>query len=173
MDMRNGPGTAREILRWLIVALALLSGCSRDRQVLKKKHFDRGHAYFEKGRYQEAAIEYANAIRIDPQYAEARFNLAECFLRQGQWRYAYPELARAVELDPGNTRAQLDLSGLLLAAGKSSEARDHAEAVLKAEPRNVGAQEILSNALAKDHLARQLRRRRKPSIWTPIAPVRI
>ena len=38
----------------LALFAALFSGCTRDPQILKKKHFDRGQAYFQQAKYREA-----------------------------------------------------------------------------------------------------------------------
>ena len=48
---------------------AVLAGCTRDPQVLKKRDVEKGDAYFQKGKYNEAVIEYANAVKIDPRYS--------------------------------------------------------------------------------------------------------
>jgi Tfp pilus assembly protein PilF len=42
------------------------AGCSRDPQIAKRKYFEKGVRYYERGKYREAAIEYQNAIQIDP-----------------------------------------------------------------------------------------------------------
>src|SRR6202789_1030890 len=63
----------------LILALALITtlfvGCSRDPNVRKQKYFESGQRYFDKGQYREAAIQYANAVQIDPRFAQAHFQL--------------------------------------------------------------------------------------------------
>ena len=60
----------------LTLITALLSSCSLDPNVRKQKYFQRGQDYFSKGQYQEAAIEFTNAIKIDGGYADAHFQLA-------------------------------------------------------------------------------------------------
>jgi Tfp pilus assembly protein PilF len=57
----------------LALAAALLSACTRDPQILKKKHFDKGQAYFQQAKYPEAAIEFRNAIQFDSKYADAHY----------------------------------------------------------------------------------------------------
>src|SRR5271155_1696899 len=99
----------------------LLPGCHRNPQVAKQKYFDKGTQYFQQGKYNEAAIEFQNALQIDPDFADAHYQLAQCYLKRGSLRQAYPELARTVELAPNNLKAQLDLAGILLAAGKFLE----------------------------------------------------
>ena len=131
---------------------AVLAGCTRDPQVLKKKDVERGDAYLQKGKYNEAVIEYANAVKIDPRYSEAHYHMAQCFLKLGQFSFAYQELLRTVDIDPGNLRAQIDLGGLLIGAGKYADARDHIQAVLKSDPKNAEAQALLADADAPTDL---------------------
>jgi|ERR1019366_2254216 Tfp pilus assembly protein PilF len=95
----------RLILSFPLIVSLLLSSCSRDPNVRKQKYFQTGQRYFEKGKYPEAAIEFVNAIKIDPAYAEAHHQLAETYLKLQQGQRAYQELARTVELQPENYEA--------------------------------------------------------------------
>jgi Tfp pilus assembly protein PilF len=53
------------------ITLGLLAGCSRDPNVRKQKYLESGQCYFEKAKYREAAIQYSNAIQVDPRFADA------------------------------------------------------------------------------------------------------
>ena len=77
----------------LLAAALIIAGCSRDPNVLKKKHFDRGEAYFQQGKYQEAAIEFQNAIQFDSKYSQAHYELAQTYLKQGDWSARIPGTA--------------------------------------------------------------------------------
>ena len=133
----------------LILGASLLAGCSRDPQVAKKKHFDRGDSYFEAGKYREAAIEYQNAIQIDPRFAPAHFKLAESYLKLQDWQRGYQELLRSIDLQPDDWKAQLTLGNILLASGRFPDARDRAGIILKGDPQNAEAQMLLANADAE------------------------
>src|SRR5665811_1579102 len=85
----------------LLVAL-LLSSCSSNPQVRRQKYFQSGQRYFDRGKYSEAAIEFLNAAKIDPNFAEAHHQLAESYLRLQKPELAFQELARTVQLDPQN-----------------------------------------------------------------------
>src|SRR5208283_5386891 len=64
-------------LRLILILTLIATGftaCSRDPNVRKQKYFHSGQRYFDKGKYPEAAIEFVNAIQIDPGYAEAHNN---------------------------------------------------------------------------------------------------
>src|SRR6185437_15009154 len=154
-NMARG-GTAFALAAALI-GLALLGGCKRDPQVAKQKYFDRGSSYFQSGKYREAAIEFQNAIQMDPRFEAAHYQLAQCFMKQADWPHAYQELLRALEITPGDQKAQLDAAGLLLAARRYPDARDRATSVLKDDPKNAQAQVVLADAdAAEGDLAKAL-----------------
>lgn len=115
--------TARFFAVVAISLVALMCACSRNPEALKKEHFDKGSAYFARGKYAEAAIEFQNAIEIDSQYAVAHYQYAKTLAKLGNWPRAYQELSTAATLDPSNTKVQLDLANLLVAAGKPIDAR--------------------------------------------------
>jgi len=46
--------------------IVLLSGCSRDPNVRKQKYLESGERYFDQGEYSHAAIQFANALQVDP-----------------------------------------------------------------------------------------------------------
>src|SRR6185437_1012989 len=129
-----------------ILLIAALAGCSRNPEVRKKKYLDKGNAYFEQAKYQEAIIEYRNAIQIDPKFGDAHFGLARTFLQQGNWNQAYQELSRTIEFDPTNWKAQVALGNLMLAAGQKLEARNSAQKVLQSNPGDAEAQILLANS---------------------------
>src|SRR3984957_9143430 len=73
--------------RNLLCAVVLLAGltlpvCHRNPQVAKQKYFDKGAQYFQQGKYNEAAIEFQNALQIDSNFADAHYQLALCYLKR-------------------------------------------------------------------------------------------
>jgi spermidine synthase len=58
------------------------------------------NAYFELGRFDEAAAAYAEIIRVMPQRPQPRFNLALVYERQGKFDSAYREYGMALVLKP-------------------------------------------------------------------------
>ena len=134
------------VLLLSLVAVPLLAGCSRDPKVRRQKFFESGNAYFDRGKYREAAIEYLNAVQTDKTYAEAHYRLAQCYLHQEIWGNAYQELMTTVDLRPDNQKAQLDLGNLLLSARDFEKAQKRAEGVLGQDPNNVDAHILLANA---------------------------
>ena len=133
---------------WTLPALAgvLLLGCSRDPNVRKQKYFQSGTQYLQDKKYRKAAIEFENAIKLDPRFAQAHYLLAESLLQQSLWNGAYQELLRTADLDPQNTDALVDLAKLLLAGRKFQDAHDRAAAVLAVKPDSFEMQLVLANA---------------------------
>lgn len=105
--------------RLLILALTAmgLAGCSRDPNVRKQKYLESGERYFAKAEYSAAAIQFGNAIQLDPRFAAAHYQLARTYLQLKDLGNAYKELDRTVELEPGNYPARIDLADLLISAG--------------------------------------------------------
>ena len=140
--------------RWLrqlvaaVLTAIVLAGCSRDPNVMKQKYFQSGTQYFEKGKYREAAIQYQNAIKLDPRYAEAHYQLAQCFLKMELRNGAFTELSRTVDLNPQNSKAHIDLGNLLIAARQFEKAEEQARLVLLREPDNVDAHTLLARVYA-------------------------
>jgi Tfp pilus assembly protein PilF len=110
---------------FLIVTLlaSLLTGCSRDPNVRKQKYFESGQRFFEKSKFREAAIQYSNAIQVDPRFADAHYRLALTYLRLGEVNRGFQELQRTVELQPDNYAARVDIANMLTAAKFFKEAR--------------------------------------------------
>jgi len=120
-------------------------GCSRDPNFKKQKYLESGNRYFEKGKYREAAIQFSNAIQVDPNFANAHYKLAQSYVQMQAWPNAYRELRRTVDLDPDNTKAQLDLGGFLLGAHSYDEARATIEKILQKDPNNADAHMLLAS----------------------------
>src|SRR5215510_2557189 len=93
----------------------LLTSCSRDPNVRKQKYFESGQRYFEKGKYREAAIQYSNAVQVDPRFASAHYQLALTYLKLGESNHAFQQLNRTLEIDPENYSARIDATNMLIA----------------------------------------------------------
>ena len=133
----------------LFVAAALLAGCHGDPNVRKQKYLESGERYSAQGKYREAAIQYLNALKVDKNFADAHYALAQAYEHLSQFSGAYAELARTVELQPTNYKARIDLGNLLIAAGKIDEAQVQADAVMAAQPNNPDVYAMLSAIAAR------------------------
>ncbi len=133
----------------LFVLAALLSGCFRDPNVRKHKYLESGQNYAAKGKDKEAAIQFSNALKIDKNFADAHYALAQTYLHMGAFNAGYGELQRTVTLQPGNIKARLDLGNMLLAGNKLDDAQTQVSAVLSAQPNNADAHALLSRIAAR------------------------
>lgn len=135
----------------LLLALmgTFLTNCSYwSPNARKQRYYNSAVNYFEKGKYREATIQLENAIKLDPEFADAHYRLAQCYEKLGLWPGAYAELSRTVGLAPRNWNAQVDLGNLLLAGGRYKEAQEKAKLVLIADSQHVDAHILMANAMA-------------------------
>lgn len=132
-------GTARTLGLVLLIGIFAIAGCTRSPEAKKARHLDRGDKYFARAQYQEAAIEYANVLRIDAKNTRAIQQLALAHFELGQLGLAFPHLVRLKELEPDNLENRLRLGTLYLAVARPQEARNEAEFILKKDPKNLDA----------------------------------
>lgn len=146
--------TGSSLLRGLLllaVVSAVFSGCSRDPNVRKQKYFESGQRYFQKGKYREASIQFANALQVDSRFVDAHYRLAQSYMKLQNWNQAYDELDRTVQLDPDHADAQLDMANLLLLSNDYKSAQEHIDAVLGKNPNNPTAHEVEANLKARQN----------------------
>ena len=136
----------------LIVIFIGFLACSRDPNIRKQKYFESGNRDFEQSKYNEAVVEYLNAVKLDPSFAKAHYQLAETYIRLQAWPDAYRELQRTVELDSSNVKAQVELGNLLVAARSLPEAQGVIDKLLKNDPNNADVYALQANlAVAQDN----------------------
>jgi tetratricopeptide (TPR) repeat protein len=142
-----------------LTILALLAqGCTRDPNVRKVKYLNSGKAYAAQGKEKEAIIQFANAVKIDPHFAAAHFELAKAYMKSGSAIGAYSELRRTVDLDPKNVEARLTLGQIYLAARQYPKSLEQANAILAMDPKNADAWGLKSGiALANNDRAEALK----------------
>ncbi|HNY39705.1 MAG TPA: tetratricopeptide repeat protein [Bryobacteraceae bacterium] len=104
--------------------LMLLSGCSRDPEVVKRRYLENGNKYFAQGKYKEAVLMYRNAVKQDPKFGEAYLKLGEAELRRGAVRESVNAYRRAVELLPKQDDAAGKLADIYLTVYALSAKRD-------------------------------------------------
>jgi tetratricopeptide (TPR) repeat protein len=119
----------------MMMALIVMAACSRNAST----YLAGGDKYFKQGRYNEALIEYRNAIQVNPRLVQAHYQLAQVYLRLRSAAAAYKELRETVTLDPRDARAQLQLAALFIAGNKYDEAAGAAAKALQADPSNAVA----------------------------------
>ena len=128
------------------LALLLLVACQSDEQKLAQ-FLERGTAYAEEGKLEEAVIEFKNVLKIDPNNAAAHHQLADVYLKLERFRETYWELSEAVRLDPTNRQARMSLSGLALAARDYETVLAQVDGVLELDPDDADATMVRGQAL--------------------------
>jgi len=122
-----------------LTLILALGGCSQSPEAKKAKYHERGLVYFEKGQYQEAAIEFKNVVQIEPKDADAHYRLALTYLKLGGVPYlqaAFVELTKTVESDASNRDAQLKLGEMYLLGNEPAKARERADLILASAPQD-------------------------------------
>lgn len=135
----------------LLLSAVLLTACSQNPNQAKLDYLKSGEKYFSAGKYQEAVIQFRNAVQADPRFADAHWNLARAYLKLGNSEAAYRELTETVTLDPKNADAQLQLSMLLLSRRAYDSAQAAAQRVLQLQPNNPQAHAILGEKYVLTH----------------------
>ena len=105
-------------------------------------------------RWQEASIEFRNALQIDDNLAAAHWGLAQAYEQLGRGGEYVEELQRTVKLDPTNVQARLKLAnGYLYAYNQQknqellAEAERLANEVIARDPKNPDGQILLANVI--------------------------
>src|ERR1700674_1115629 len=108
----------------VFLLVVILGGCSLDPLKGKVKYLESGNRYLKAAKYQEASIQFRNAIKLDPRFAEAYYQLAQAEMSLELWKPAFAALQKTIELDPQRLDAHLDRGRLFLAAKEYQEADD-------------------------------------------------
>ena len=127
---------------------SLFTGCTRDPNVRKRKFLESGNRYREQGKLREAAIQYANAVQVDPRFAEAHLQLGETYLKLKEYNRAFSELSRTVDLQPDNYKAHMELANLLISARALKEAQPHLDFLRDKQPESADTHLTAANFFA-------------------------
>ncbi len=129
-----------------LLACLLLANCNLDPQKAKQAYLSSGRRYMKKHDYQAAAIQYKNALKIDPLFVEAFYQLGLANEALQNWSDAYKDFNQAVELSPTRVDVRLKLAQVELMAREYAQAQDVLSSVLKLDPNNSAAYELLGTS---------------------------
>lgn len=129
------------LLSLLLASVLVLAGCANPEKA-KADHVSKGEAYLKDSKFQEASIEFRNAVQIDENFAAAHWGLARAYdgLQRGQ--EAFEELRKTVQLDPANLDARVKLGTVYIASSKNKpelidEAERLANEILRKDPNHI------------------------------------
>ena len=131
----------------LLILALLVTSCSKDPQKAKAKYLASGEAFMQKGKYGDAAVQFRNTLRIDPQYADGYYQLAQAELALRDWRSAYASLNKVIELDANRTDARIDRGRLYLSAREFQKAESDGEDILRRDASNIAGLQLRGAAL--------------------------
>jgi tetratricopeptide (TPR) repeat protein len=141
----------KRTLLFVLLTVLTLSGCSRDPKAQRDKYCASGQKYLNDKQYEEASIEFRNALKIDKDHIPSYLGIAKAFQQMGDHQNAIAAFQQVARLDNKNAEAKLRLGEYLLAAAISKpehfkQAQQMAEEVLQLQPSNVDALILLGNA---------------------------
>ena len=103
------------------------------------------------GRTNEAILHYTQAVRLEPDFANAHNNLGLALLSQGQVGPAVDHLAQAVRLRPASAEMHFNLGLGLSRRGEKQEAIAHFSRAVRLKPDFAEAHHELAAAGATTH----------------------
>jgi tetratricopeptide (TPR) repeat protein len=115
-------------------------------------HNDLGTALELAGKVDEAIVHYAEAARIEPEYASAHYNLAAALLKSGKTNRANEasaHLSEALRIQPDFAEAHNTFGVYLLNQDKADEAIRHLREAVRLKPDFPLAHNNLAGALAR------------------------
>ena len=125
----------------LLAAVISLAGCSNPEKS-KVEHVAKGEAYLKDSKFQEASLEFRNAIQIDDKLAAAHWGLARAFEGLERFPEMIDELRKTITLDKDNLDARIKLGNYYLAGSRSradiiAEAERLAKEVIEKDPKSI------------------------------------
>ncbi|HET6890275.1 MAG TPA: tetratricopeptide repeat protein [Pyrinomonadaceae bacterium] len=129
------------LLSLLLAAVFALNGCTNPEKA-KAQHVARGEAFLKEERFQEASLEFRNAIQIDDKLAAAHWGLARAYEGLLKIQDMINELERVTQLDANHLEARTKLGNLYLFAAQGranyiSEAERLAKEILQKNPDHI------------------------------------
>lgn len=93
------------LLSALLAAIFAISGCTNPEKA-KIAHVEKGEAYLKDEKFQEASLEFRNAIQIDEKLASAHRGLARAYEGLQRVQGTFEELRKTTELGTDNLEAR-------------------------------------------------------------------
>ncbi len=94
----------------------------------------------------EALTQYAEAVRLKPDFAEARYNLGLSYARQGRNAEALTQFTEVVRLRPDSADAHFNLGVALAKSRQFPAAITNFQETLRLDPGNSKAKQFLEQA---------------------------
>jgi tetratricopeptide (TPR) repeat protein len=86
-------------------------------EVKRDRYFQKGQEYIVQSKLSEALIMFKNALKVDPTFAEAHYQIGLVLLQKRDFQQALAEFGRAIDRKPEMTKARYQI-GTLYALGQ-------------------------------------------------------
>src|SRR5258705_6344283 len=139
------------LLCLLLAALILLGGCTNPEKA-KAEHLSKGQAYLKDSKFQEASLEFRNALQIDDKIAAAHWGLAQSYEGLQRIPEMIEELRKTIVLDKNNLDARNKLGNYYVGLSKGradliTEAERLANEVLQKDANNIEGHILMGTVL--------------------------
>jgi tetratricopeptide (TPR) repeat protein len=111
-------------------------------------HNSLGLVRIRQGRPDEAAVHFAEAVRLNPGFAEAQSNFGNALAAQGRYDQAIEHYRAALAIKPDLQEALIGTGGSLVRAGRAAEAVAAYREALRIDPQSPQAHNGLGSALS-------------------------
>jgi len=96
--------------------------------------FNLGRAYLAKQSRDAARVQFEEAVKLRPDYAQPRLMLAQMMMQNGEWDKAIQMSGDALKYDPTNVSARLIQTRALIGKGDTGRAREELKQTMHAWP---------------------------------------
>ena len=134
--MHVSPRPLSTLLAIVLLGVAAASAGCGGPEARRASHVVRGQQYLADGKLDKARIEFANALQIAPQDAEARYLLGRVMERLGDIRSAAGMYQGAIDVDPEQIGARAGLGRMYVLSGHAERALTLVEPGLGKQPDN-------------------------------------
>src|SRR5262245_11529513 len=134
----------------IVLLLAVLVASCGGAEGRKLRYVEKGEQYFAERNYEKARIEFRNALQIEPDDANVRYQVGRVAEKLNNPRDAVGYYQAAIDVDPNLMPARASLARLYLLGGLPDKAMALAEPGLTKEPQN--AQLLTVRGAAKAQL---------------------
>jgi tetratricopeptide (TPR) repeat protein len=131
------------------VIAALVAGCGGAEQ-RKARYVEKGENYLAERNYEKARVEFRNALQIEPNDVNARYQLGRIAEKLNNPREAVGHYQAAIDLDPNHMDSRAALGRLFLLGGVADRAMELIAPGLTQNPQN--AQLLTVRGAAKAQL---------------------
>ncbi len=135
----------------LLSAAIFLAGCTNPEKA-KAQHLAQGETYLKESKFQEATLEFRNAIQIDDNSAPAHWGLARAYEGLERYPEMIDELRKTIAKDTNNLDARIKLGNYYLVGSRGrsdviGEAERLAKEILEKDPKNIEGHILMGSVL--------------------------